>query len=403
MIDFFNINTYFIFFLGLIFGSFLNVVIYRMPRELKISKGRSECCNCGHTLRWYDLIPLFSYLFIGGRCRYCKAKISIQYPLVELTTGVIFTLVYSFIINLNGYFGWAHIILLVISLLVIVGIFTDFLYHGAFDFSTIGVCALLFLYLLIINKSFKQPIILSFQSLSYIAPLILIVIYLYVKQKGKLYLNILTFIAIVALSMYTLINFEFDMYTTIFLRNAIVNWFCLSIPLIIADYILTKKIVKSERTAKIISNLINWVNFVLFFIFMFNTNHSMMSKDTFIAVLSPSLKNLIILVLFTLFYMFLLETFDDHDNNEEIIDSKEDIIDRDENIFTSFIGDADIFILPFAGMLLGYYNLFNFFILLGISVLGVYICVFRKGFKYSIPLYPFIILSIFILFSITPF
>ena len=141
----------------------------------------------------------------------------------------------------------------------------------------------------------------------------------------------------------------------------------------------------------------------VFFIFMFNTNHSMMSRDAFVAVLSPSLKNLVILVLFTLFYMFLLETFDDHDNDEEIIDSKDDIIDRDENIFTSFIGDADIFILPFAGMLLGYYNLFNFFILLGISVLGVYICVFRKGFKYSIPLYPFIILSIFILFSITPF
>ncbi len=80
----------FIFILGLAVGSFLNAVIYRLEINKSVLDGRSFCPHCNHSLAWYDLIPIFSFLFLGGRCRYCRKKISIQYPLVELATGVLF-------------------------------------------------------------------------------------------------------------------------------------------------------------------------------------------------------------------------------------------------------------------------------------------------------------------------
>lgn len=81
------------FLLGIIFGSFLNVIIDRLPRSETIIKGRSHCEYCHHTLAWYDLVPLFSFLFLKGRCRYCHKFIGLQYPLIELTTGSAFLLI----------------------------------------------------------------------------------------------------------------------------------------------------------------------------------------------------------------------------------------------------------------------------------------------------------------------
>ena len=77
---------------GLCVGSFLNVVIDRLPRGEDVIRGRSYCPQCGHTLRWCDLIPFLSFVLLRGRCRYCGQKISWQYPLVELTTGILFAL-----------------------------------------------------------------------------------------------------------------------------------------------------------------------------------------------------------------------------------------------------------------------------------------------------------------------
>lgn len=75
---------------GLIIGSFLNVVIFRFNSG-KTLGGRSKCLSCRQTLSWYELIPVFSFLGLRGRCKNCKTKISIQYPLVELAAGLIFT------------------------------------------------------------------------------------------------------------------------------------------------------------------------------------------------------------------------------------------------------------------------------------------------------------------------
>lgn len=86
--------TLLIFIYGLIIGSFLNVCIYRIPREESIAWPGSHCTSCNHSLSWYDNIPLFSYLVLKGKCRYCKTKISPQYPLVESLNAVIYIIMY---------------------------------------------------------------------------------------------------------------------------------------------------------------------------------------------------------------------------------------------------------------------------------------------------------------------
>ena len=73
---------------GIVIGSFVNVLILRLPIKESITLKRSHCMTCGHTLSWYELIPLFSYLFLGGKCRHCKAHISVQYPIVEAANGI---------------------------------------------------------------------------------------------------------------------------------------------------------------------------------------------------------------------------------------------------------------------------------------------------------------------------
>ncbi len=82
-----------IFIFGIVIGSFLNVCIYRIPKKEDIVKINSHCMNCDYKLKWYDLVPLFSYLFLGGRCRKCKTKISIQYPIIEGLNGCLYLLV----------------------------------------------------------------------------------------------------------------------------------------------------------------------------------------------------------------------------------------------------------------------------------------------------------------------
>jgi len=82
--------------LGLFIGSFLNCVIYRIRSKESFLKGRSKCPNCDHILRWHDLIPIISFFILKRKCRYCGEKISFQYPLVELATGVVFLLIFKF-------------------------------------------------------------------------------------------------------------------------------------------------------------------------------------------------------------------------------------------------------------------------------------------------------------------
>ncbi|MDF1498393.1 MAG: prepilin peptidase [Patescibacteria group bacterium] len=115
----------FIFILGLVAGSFLNVVIYRLETEEKIVNDRSRCPKCKHVLSWLDLFPVFSFLLLKGKCRYCLKKISWQYPLVEIGTGILFVLVAFYF----PYFSFQLLstklfyLLLIISALIVVSVF----------------------------------------------------------------------------------------------------------------------------------------------------------------------------------------------------------------------------------------------------------------------------------------
>lgn len=85
-----------LFVLGAIFGSFANVIIYRLPREESIVKPGSHCYSCKKPVKWYDNIPIFSWFILRGKCRNCKAPFSIRYPIVELITAVLFALSYHY-------------------------------------------------------------------------------------------------------------------------------------------------------------------------------------------------------------------------------------------------------------------------------------------------------------------
>lgn len=124
-----NILTFvFIFLFGTIIGSFLNVVIYRFNTGKSIVNGRSICMNCNNTLLWYELIPVFSFLIQSGRCRRCSERISHQYPIIELVTGLVFVLIsYHFLPILNFSF-WAYIFLVtfflfIFSLLLVISVY----------------------------------------------------------------------------------------------------------------------------------------------------------------------------------------------------------------------------------------------------------------------------------------
>lgn len=82
-----------VFLYGIMIGSFLNVCIYRIPKKENIAIVRSHCMTCDHQLKWYDNIPLLSWMILRGKCRYCKAPISPQYPIIEASNGLLWLLV----------------------------------------------------------------------------------------------------------------------------------------------------------------------------------------------------------------------------------------------------------------------------------------------------------------------
>lgn len=106
-----------VFVFGLLIGSFLNVLIYRLPKELNVIVGRSFCPTCKHMLSWCDLFPVFSYLFLGRKCRYCKTKISPRYMIVELLNAVLYlfyAIKFGYSITTLGYLIFASSLLCII-------------------------------------------------------------------------------------------------------------------------------------------------------------------------------------------------------------------------------------------------------------------------------------------------
>lgn len=157
----------FLFVLGLAIGSFLNVLIYRLPQGLSIF-GRSFCPNCKKKIAWHDNIPLISFILLRGKCRQCRSPISWQYPAVELVTGVLFILIFLFlpnesikyqVLSIKYLFSLGYYLLIVSSL---VAIFFIDLKHGIIpDKITYPTIFITFLYIILNTKYLILPNLLS--------------------------------------------------------------------------------------------------------------------------------------------------------------------------------------------------------------------------------------------------
>lgn len=116
-----------VFLLGLLVGSFLNVVILRLHTGRSMVHGRSSCARCDRTLQWYELIPVFSFLVLRGKCRTCRREISFQYPLVELATAIVFVVLYTQIV-IPMWFLWSAWIAFVFAAVVAALLMVIFVY-----------------------------------------------------------------------------------------------------------------------------------------------------------------------------------------------------------------------------------------------------------------------------------
>jgi len=158
--------------LGLVIGSFLNVVVYRLPRGLGFVRGRSFCPKCKHKINWFDNVPVISFLILKGRCRFCGRKISWRYPLIELLAGALFYLSYLSHLSFLSY-------LLICGLVVI--FFVDLEHQIIPDEIVIPLSVLFLGYRLLTNI---QYLISNFLITGIVSFLFLYLIHLLTKGKG---------------------------------------------------------------------------------------------------------------------------------------------------------------------------------------------------------------------------
>ena len=143
----------FLFIFGAFFGSFLNVVVDRLPRKETVIKGRSHCEVCKKELVWYDLIPLFSFLLLRGKCRYCHKKLSLYYPIIEFSTAIMFAAMYLWVSEIYHLpFLVYHLIyyLIIISAFIVV-FFEDLRFGVIPDKAVFPVIILSLFYFLILS------------------------------------------------------------------------------------------------------------------------------------------------------------------------------------------------------------------------------------------------------------
>jgi len=124
------IEYLFVFLIGLIFGSFLNVLIHRLPLELSLLKPlRSSCPHCQHKIKWFENIPVFSYILLKRRCSSCHKPISLVYPVVELLTGIV-----TLILYMNYWLNFELIVMVTLFYTLIVLSFIDLKHKAVPDF-----------------------------------------------------------------------------------------------------------------------------------------------------------------------------------------------------------------------------------------------------------------------------
>ena len=174
----------YVFIIGIVCGSFFALAIYRIPKGQDIIHTRSYCPNCKHKLAFLDLIPLFSYIGLKGKCRYCKRKISPTYFLLELLSGIIFVLfALSIRLGLDN-INISVIVYLIFGLLYIAGLFVI----SGIDINKKQIQPQILVYLLIIET--------------------LYILYLYVVEKANIYRYAIYFVVLVILNLFNMIYYK---------------------------------------------------------------------------------------------------------------------------------------------------------------------------------------------------
>lgn len=174
----------YVFIIGIVCGSFFSLAIYRIPKGQDIIHTRSYCPNCKHKLSFWDMIPLFSYIGLKGKCRYCKRKISPTYFLLELLSGIVFVLfALSIRFGLDN-MNTSVIVYLIFGLLYIAGLFII----SGIDINKKQIQHQVLVYLLIIETIY--------------------IIYLYVVEKASIYRYAIYFVILVILNLFNIIYYK---------------------------------------------------------------------------------------------------------------------------------------------------------------------------------------------------
>lgn len=169
------VELLYLFIVGAVFGSFLNVVVDRLPLGQSIVTGRSYCDSCKKTILWQDLIPVLSYIHLRGKCRFCHQSIGLYYPIVEVVTGILFALAALWVTSLVG----LVFTLIILSTLVII-FFADMKY-GIIPFPAVffGVIAVLLKLLLLTPDLFVSSILAALGAGAFF-----LIIFLATKGRG---------------------------------------------------------------------------------------------------------------------------------------------------------------------------------------------------------------------------
>ena len=197
-----NIIVYaYMFIIGVLLGSFYTLAVYRIPLKQDITHTRSYCPKCNHKLNFWDLIPVLSYIFLGGKCRYCKNKIRPRYIIIEILSGIAF-LLFAILLDIDilkiEYTKIAALIFGILffsTVIIVVAIFKDYkkIQISVFNFGIIAEIIYM-IYLYILNTSIYRYII--------YAMLLLIMIVINSIKKTNEKIRIIMFLIFILIGIY---------------------------------------------------------------------------------------------------------------------------------------------------------------------------------------------------------
>ena len=264
-----------IFCIGTLFGSFFTLAVYRIPLRQDITHTRSYCPKCNHRLEFLDMIPILSYIFLGGRCRYCKEKIRPRYLLLEIFSGIVFVL-FAMSIKLSLFNLEAEtLVYFIVGLLYLA---TIFITAGIdrekieiekpvllFGFICVG---LYMIYLYIVDN---DPNMYRYVIYLMLACLLLLFSIYYLRKKGKDSYTIDILVLSILMILFT--------YETVYIYTIIITLLCTSIQLLLHK--LKEKKVKAVKNVKVenskipigfymgVSNIIMLIitNFLIFYVY----------------------------------------------------------------------------------------------------------------------------------------